>query len=194
MIPFTESLRYDLPLTKDSIVVEVGTYTGGFLHTLVQQSGCRVFGFEPIPDFYDRALLLLLPYDGANVYQLAVGGSTREERWKVHGERTGAFSDGCTDQVVHIRDVAEVFDEFTLLSVDLLTINCEGMEYELLERMIEKDLIQRVRTLHVQWHSVSPQHQERRYALWEKLSHTHEQLWETPAFDNGWDGWRRKNA
>ena len=45
-------LRLDYPLTKDSIVFDLGDYKGDFAYEIHKRYGCYVYVYEPVKKFY----------------------------------------------------------------------------------------------------------------------------------------------
>ena len=58
---FKEKLRYKYPLTKDSVVLDVGGYKGTFAAEIVRRYGCHVYVFEPVFD--------ITPTENIHVYK-----------------------------------------------------------------------------------------------------------------------------
>jgi len=41
------------PLTRDSVVVDLGVNEGAFAHAIIRHYGCRVVGVEPVPELFE---------------------------------------------------------------------------------------------------------------------------------------------
>lgn len=196
MTTFTENLRYVYDLSLDSLVIDAGSHEGNFANLLCEKYGCSVLCFEPIAKYAKLTEEKLKKYVGVMVFNLGIGGRTREETFRLHGNRTGIASQGDEAETVVIRDIAEVLQEFDIDGrakwVDLLKLNVEGMEFEILERIIELGLAPCFKNIQVQFHSVVADPQVRRAVITEKLSHTHNITWIDPQWDIGWVNWRLK--
>lgn len=194
MKPFHESLRYQYPLTPDSIVLEIGCYTGGWAKTMAEKYGCCVLTFEPIKRFYDQAsLLFMLPplSDLVRVENVGIGATTRKETFRIHGELSGVAADGESEEVQIVAvDEALRHDWVRDKVVGVLSINCEGGEYTILEALLDQGRISFFDAIQIQFHSVVPNAIARRDAIRNRLRITHRPAWElTDAMDNSWDGW-----
>jgi hypothetical protein len=68
-------------------------------------------------------------------------------------------------------------------------VNIEGGEYELLERMLERGLTERVCDLQIQFHNFSPDAAERMAAIQRGLAATHRPTYQ---YRFVWENWRRR--
>jgi len=185
---FTEYDKLSWPLNRDSIVVEVGAHKGAFAEQAHRQWGCRVFALEPIPEFFNEARKRLDGYAIVRVIPIALGGASRRERFSVHGEMTGLFANG-DPAYVEVCSVPDFLKHYELPLADLLSINCEGSEYEILECILAEGLATRFRSIQVQPHTCVPDFEARWKKIQDGLSVTHECVWAEPWC---WEGWKLK--
>jgi hypothetical protein len=61
-------------------------------------------------------------------------------------------------------------------TIDLMKINIEGGEYDLLERLIETNMISRIKNIQVQFHDVAPDSLSRMLAIQTSLLKTHSNI------------------
>jgi FkbM family methyltransferase len=199
MKTFSEELRYDLPLTPDSVVLDVGAYHGNWSRLISEKYRCKIIAFEPIGEFYRIAKKNLEGHPNVRLFNLGVGGSTRKETLRVKGDMTGAFADGPPEEV-EIRDVVEVLDEFGRVKspsestdgtwrFDAMKINSEGAEFEILERLLDSGFIGNVNHLSVQPHACVPDHEARWQRIMDRMAETHTLVYNSPWV---WVGWDRK--
>jgi len=167
---FTEQLRYQYPLEAGNLVIDVGGYKGEFASRIHQLYAVDVDVYEPIPDFYHECVANLSLYPIVRVFPHGVGGSARKEILKLETDRTGVFATG-KEVEVNILDVKDVIRD---RKVDLLKINIEGMEYELLERLIETGQVKQIKNIQVQFHKIGDNYQERYEKVYSELLKTHE--------------------
>jgi len=184
-----EEFRLQYPLDSESLVLDVGAYRGDFTRWCIEKWGCLVFAFEPLPCFYNK----LQKVSGLVRFNYGLGGSTRIVMMEARGDSSSIYHEpGAASQPIQIRDVAEVFSRLSR-GVDLMKINIEGGEYELLERMLEKDLVRLVRFFQIQWHGCGAGPQgadEHRLMIRDRLESTHREQW----CENGgqWESWERR--
>lgn len=187
-------IKWDFPLTPDSIVLDVGGYDGSWTSQLIKWLGfCpKVFVFEPITVFYQAACHALKGYEKVRVLNYGLHDSNEDCIFHRDpgGHQTGRYYDSSKESIsVRLRDVAEVLQELGLQNIDLLASNIEGGEYLLLSRLINTKWIERVDRLLVQFHAKLENSEERRMAINKRLSETHTQIYDYPFV---WDSWKRK--
>jgi FkbM family methyltransferase len=185
---FHEGLRYQLPLTPQSVVLDIGAYEGNFSKTLSEKYRCQIIAFEPVAEFYRIAKKNLEGHPNVRLFNLGVGGSTRKETFKIKGSMTSQFADGLCE-IVELRDIAEVFDEFNIEELGCLKINAEGHEFEIIEAMLGWGLQKRVNHLSVQPHACVPDHESRWAEIERRMEDTHTIAYRAPWV---WVGWDRK--
>jgi FkbM family methyltransferase len=178
MKPFTESDRYEYPLTADSLAVDCGVYQGTFSHILHEKYRCRILGFEPISEFYTRSVDRLRPFPNITVFNLGVGATTRLERMSIKGDMTGIFADNPTIEEVQVLAIGEILKP--LGTVDLLKINIEGMEFEVLEAILAEGLAPKLRNIQVQFHAAVPDFERRHADIRRGLLQTHQLTFDAP--------------
>lgn len=182
MKPFTEEMRYDYPLTADSLVIDIGSYKGEFARK-IGQSGCRVIGFEPIKEFWDEAIQNQSPT--TTIYNFALGGKTDYVPFFVRNNSTGRYMESEEIRLCSVIDV----DTMDFEDIDLMKLNVEGSEFDILERMIETGMHKNVDNLQIQFHVVIPDAVERRDKIRKSLSVTHSITYDEPWT---WENWKRK--
>lgn len=194
MKPFHESLRHDYPLTPDSLVVEIGGYCGAWAKTMAEKHGCRVLTFEPVKRFYEQAVMLMkLAQLGerVRVENCGVSEFPRQQVLYLHGELTGANAEGEAEEV-RLIGIDDLLSHPWVAGriIDVLSVNCEGEEYAILDGLMTRGAMSMATNLQVQFHSVAMSALKRRESLRQRLRITHRPAWEIPEdMDNTWDGW-----
>lgn len=174
------NLFFEYPFTKESVVLDCGGYRGEFALDVLRRYGCYVTVFEPISVFAEMIRNSLRSWgDRIEVVNAAIGGKARLEEFHIQNDSTGIFSTSQRVEGCPILDVADVLNEFP--SVDLLKLNIEGMEFEVLERIIELDLVGKLKNIQVQFHPVAPDCEARYKAIRSDLLKTHKLT-----LDHGW--------
>lgn len=180
MKEFTEELRYEYPLTENSVVWDVGAYHGQFACRLIERYGCMVMAFEPVFNSY-------LSYDQLIWIRAALGAKCGLVKFGVSNDWTGKFlkDHGQVEvPVLAIRDLTQNSDP-----IDLLKLNCEGMEYEILECLHRPWEINKFKNIQVQFHQCAPNFEARYDAIAGRLEQTHKLTWRTPFV---WENWTRR--
>lgn len=190
---FSEDLRYSYDLTPDSVVIDLGCYEGTFAAKIHEKYGCRVFAFEPVPEFFERCRDR---FNGHHpkvmVLNLAVGGESGEVEGRINGDESGLYADRGEPWKARMITMREALKLIGEQKVDLLKINTEGSEYALLEDMAREGILSKFKNLQTQWHSVVPDYQRRYDALQSRLALTHHLTFDHGHLDHGWvwQSWR----
>jgi FkbM family methyltransferase len=177
-------------LRDGDIVIEAGAYEGRWVKKVCEQLNCTVYAFEPATRAYEMAQEKLGGYSNVTLRCFALGrqtGTTTLYDCDRDGANTLNEVEGEPSETVPMVDVAEVVEP--LGEIALMHLNAEGGEIEILERLVETGLIERVRMILVQWHRPNDQMRAWVSALIERLSETHE--FERRYY---WGCWKRKNS
>lgn len=189
MKPFTESMRYEYPLTIDSVVLDCGAYEGNFSKQIYERYKCHVIAFEPISRFFKITSENLEKYP-ITLFHAAVGGSSRTETFHIQNDSTGVFAGSPIIEKCQVMGIEEV----TRLPVcngmiDLLKLNVEGMEFEIMKEIWRAGLRSKFRNIQVQFHSVFKDAQSSYEAISEVFSYTHKLTYRAPWC---WENWELK--
>lgn len=158
-----ETLRYEYDINENSYVIDIGSYRREWAHEIEKRYGCIVECFEALDN---RAAW---KFDG----ELEFGG---EFYYSSQLEKVKPYKYKCFD-------IARWIDK----KVDLLKINIEGAEYELIGYLLEKDLIDRIENIQVQFHLVEGMECEKLYLqISEGLKKSHRISWRYPFV---WENW-----
>lgn len=178
---FKEEMRYDYPLTEDSLVFDVGGFNGEFAEGIIKKYGCRVHLFEPV------YWMTIKEIPGLVVNKFGLAGSNRHQEIHIKGNATSIFGRGISlpAEFVKCSTYLMIHD---ICNVDLIKINIEGMEYELLTDMIKTDAISKFNHVQIQFHKL-PDQETLRDMITEQLEKTHVRDW---CYDWIWESWSRK--
>ena len=184
---FTERLKPEFigELSQEDTVLEIGGNTGRDLRHFITSGAGRVLTLVPM--LVNQAVLRLIARKSRaaiTILPFGAGGTTRSATVfrgtsSPHAnEATSLFNNEEQQHAVQVpvRDIVDIFDENNLTAVSLLSINCEGCEYEVLERLVCSKYIMRVRRIIVGWHeSLLPRKRRRswRCSIVQDLSSTH---------------------
>jgi FkbM family methyltransferase len=187
------TLRLDYPLTRESIVLDVGGYEGNWAAQIYERYGCTIHIFEPVPAFAE-SIQKRFPA-GATVYVHPYGLSDQELKTTIYlnNDGTSVHKQKGTACPIELRSAHEVFGELglSIIGVDLMKINIEGCEYELLPHLMNSPVIHSIRDLQVQFHDFVPNASARMTAIQQQLSRTHELMWQ---YRFVWENWRLKGC
>lgn len=192
MTPFTEAMRYDYPLTADSLVIDAGGYEGNWAAEIHKRYGCKIHVFEPVRRFFDALLWKFNETPAIAVHHSGLGGGDcgagKQVEFHVQNDSSGVFAGSPDVEMVKLFGASYVVHGMDR-PVDLLKLNIEGMEYDVLENLLDRDRIKLVRNIQVQFHRIGPDFEKRCVAIRERLSATHELTFFAPWC---WENWRLK--
>lgn len=187
------SLRYDYPLTdRAGTLLDLGGYEGNWTAEMLSRfPQCSSTIFEPLP-VYAHALGDRFDHDArVRICDFGLGSSTRTAPMTVAGDSSSVHAIGDQHEEVQIVDIAEWWECSGLASVDVIKINIEGGEFEILPRLIETGLIQRIEYVQVQFHQFVPDARRQMNAILGQLALTHEPTYRFPFV---WENWRRRDG
>ena len=138
----------DWPLTKKSVVVEVGGYCGRWALQIAERYHCRLYVFEPQPWAWNVCSSVL--GDKATVLPYGLGdesGMLAMRNWETDG---ASFVKAEGQGSGMVREVGAAFKELGIKRIDLMLMNIESYEYVLLPHMLDLGILPR--RLMVQFH------------------------------------------
>lgn len=190
-----EAKRYEYKLDESSFVIDAGGYKGDWSAKIYDKYKCSILVFEPVQSFYQGIKNRFDGNENIDIVNAAIGGSRRDDYISLDGDAASvevmnaqSIFDGVGSEQIKVLDVFESFKINEIESVDLMKINIEGMEYELLERMIETGMIGMVNNFQIQFHDFVPNCQQRRNAIREQLKKTHKCDW---CYEFVWENWSK---
>lgn len=188
-----ETLRLKYPnLNKKSIVFDLGGYKGDFAEKINKKYGCKVYLFEPHPEFYkicaDRF------QSNEKVITLNYGLSDKDGVYKLSDSKDGSSFLNPKHQnkkglECKVKEIFKVLDELNISNIDLMKINIEGGEYPLLLHMATKKKLAFVNEYQVQFHNFINEALSMRDKITKELSVTHEKTW---CYTFVWENWKKK--
>jgi FkbM family methyltransferase len=184
-----DKFRFDYPLERDSLVLDLGGYEGQWASDLYARRPCRIVVFEPITVFADNIAARFARNDDIEVVHCALGAASRKETMHICGASSSSYKQKSDAEIVQFVDAEQWFIDNDIRHVALMKLNIEGGEYELLERLLDADLIARVDDIQVQFHNVAPGSAERMQRIQDRLRQTHAPTYQ---YRFVWENWTRK--
>jgi len=196
-----DTKAYDLG--KDSIVVDVGGYRGAFSQEIVDRYNPNIYLFEPVEEFYEACRSRFKNNSKVALYNLGLSNEDKYVTIYKQGQNSSAFR-GAPDQEqlppdrvygapvpeeIELRDVVRALEELRLEEIDLMSLNCEGGEFEIIPRLIDSGAITRIKNLQIQFHRFAKGADENRAIIREALAATHDERFNYPFV---WESFRRR--
>ena len=184
-------------LDCDSIIIELGTYTGNTAKLLANMyKQATVHTFEPVLSFYNEAIASCKENSNVNCYPFGLGTGNYEFTMYLQGEATSMIKQqpinlpiqktfgfkvaSPAKQTVSLptitcqmQDFFEFLRENQISKIDLLYINIEGAEYDLLTYIFSKNFQTQIKHLVVKFHYPSSENNKKISNIFDILSKTH---------------------
>ncbi len=186
-------ILHEADINADSVVIDVGAFTGSWAQHIVDRYDPVIYAFEPNPNSFKRLQekavnnpkLLPMPY-GLGDQDLTVDFTLNGLGSSMCDERSSHSETPRTK--VEIAAIDRIWSELKFSQVDLMKINIEGAEFLLLDKMIKTDLLKNVNCFMIQFHEWHPGAGRKRRRIREALSRTHRLEWD---YKFVWEKWVR---
>ena len=157
----THNVNY--PLTEDSIIIDLGGYTGVWVQQMVDKYNPYVYVLEPVKQFYDVLNNKFINNDKVKALNYGISKEIKEGMLYMDGDGTSSISSSSVNGVpVKFINFEKLFTDNNLTKIDLLQINIEGDEYDLLDDLIESGFINNFSNVQIQFHNTIKEHVFRR--------------------------------
>jgi len=186
---FTEEIRYKYNLYPNSIVFDVGGYEGEFSKLIYEKVGCYIYIFEPIYNSFKNIKELFKKEEKVKVFHYGLSNRNEETKLFNTGSSTSLFKNNDEGEKIIIKDIYDVLQELNINKIDLIKINIEGEEYNMLKRMIEKNIHNKCKNIQIQFHYFVEKSKESREEIRKELSKTHLLMWD---YQFVWESWEKK--
>lgn len=186
-----ENLRYAYQLKPESKIFDVGAFKGEFSKEMLRKFGSNIWAFEPHPEFCKQlnenfrgeSRVRVLNYGlGSRTEYLRLSNDSNSSSFVAKEKKNQSYVSG------RVLDIAEFLHDSNLGDIDLIKLNVEGMEFDIVSRLIDSGLIAKFRYLQIQWHPLSKSAAAERNALVDELRKTHSLDWK---YDWVWESWSR---
>lgn len=181
-----EELRYEYDLNSNSLVLDIGGYKGQFASDIYARYGCRVLVFEPVVSFAEKIKKRFKLNPNIEVFTFALGSNVRQEIISLIAEGSSLYRDSPDKTTIQFVNVEKFFTEHNIQSVDLMKINIEGGEYELLPKLFEAGLINRIKNIQIQFHELESSSEVRMNEICNELLKTHRPTYQYKFI---WENW-----
>jgi FkbM family methyltransferase len=181
--------RLNYPLSKESLVIDLGAYDGKWAEKVIKKFQCRVIAFEPVKSFYQQATALLSCYPTATVYNYGLGSSTQDLRICLSADGTSLYGEIGEKEIIKIKEIKTELEALKISFVDLLKVNIEGAEYPLFEHLLAQKMQTMFKDIQIQFHILDDESSVKREAIRRELAKTHMLTYDYPFV---WENWRLK--
>lgn len=177
-----QDFRLEHNLTSDSIVFEVGGFTGDFSDRIINKFGCNVCIFEPIIEYYEYLKLKYSSNSKIKVFNYGLESFSGNKPITLSNDGSSIYATvGGLTQMVLLRNVNDVLKELGFEKIDLIELNCEGSEYSILTELHAGPYMSIIETIQIQFHKIdSIVYEKEKAKCREYLATTHTLMWDKP--------------
>lgn len=179
-------------LNHNSVVMDLGGYTGVWAQLIVDLFNPNVYIVEPLEQYYNVANAKFVKNDKVKLMCAGVSQETNEGIIYLNNDGSSSNHKNGNPIKVSLKSIETILNEFNLDYIDLLQINIEGDEYSLLENMIKTGVINKFNTIQVQFHLGIPNDVERRLNIQKGLIQN--DFVQKYNYDFVWEAWIKQIA
>lgn len=184
-----EKLMYDFNLNENSLVFDVGGYKGNWSKKIHEKFNAKIIIFEPVSEFYNY-INNRFNNKQVQVYRYALSNRNATSKIYLNEDGSSLMYQKKKFQIVNEIDINEFIKEKKIKNIDLIKINIEGGEYALLNRMIECNILDKIKTILVQFHKKTEEDVYERKKIIKNILKTHNIKW---SYEFVWECFENKN-
>lgn len=147
---YTHNITYSL--TEDSVIMDLGGYTGVWAQQMIDKYNPNVYILEPVVKFHDGMVSKFKNNSKVRLLNVGVGTEDKDGFIFMSGDATSSNLANGESISVKFNTIDTILEKWGLNEVDLIQINIEGDEYPLLEHMISTGSINKFKNIQVQFH------------------------------------------
>jgi FkbM family methyltransferase len=176
-------------LTSESLVFDVGGYTGVFTDKLVKKYDPYIYVFEPVKEYYEILEAKYVSNKKVKIFRFGLGPKDEKVNIMLEGDKSSLFIESEVAEKIELRDIDKFCKTAKIKSIDLISINIEGGEYPLLQKMLKSGVVKKCKFLQVQFHTFIEDADKMRPEIIKNLLETHTHEFSFPFI---WDGFKLK--
>jgi FkbM family methyltransferase len=185
-----EEKRINYPLNENSIVFDVGGYTGNWGVKMFNKYNCNLYSFEPVKNFYSQ-YKSKIKSSKFKIFNYGILDKDCSMSINVSNDSTSLYRNFANKETIQLRDISSVIDELLITNIDLMQINIEGGEYDVLNRIIDTGKINTIKRLQVQFHDIDTNSLNKKNNIITKLKNSHDLIWKYSEWI--WELWQMKS-
>jgi FkbM family methyltransferase len=138
---YTHNITYDL--NENSIIMDLGGYTGVWANQMIDKYNPNVYILEPIPDFYNIMTEKFKNNNKVHLYNVGISSKNKKGQIFLNGDATSSnIKNGKAVDVI-FKDMGTILNELSLNEVDLLQIinkfkNIQVQFHKTIDNAVEK--------------------------------------------------------
>lgn len=157
------------PLDENSVVVELGGFDGSWVSRMNPKYKSKYYVLEPIKTFYDNINNKFSSDTNIKPIQVGISAEDKKSILYKNGDETTLHKQTGTKEEIQLWSLETLLENIGEDEIDFMQINIEGEEYPLLEDLINKDVIHKVKRMQIQFHTFVEGYGNRRLKIQEGL-------------------------
>lgn len=149
---FTLMLEHNL--SDESIVVDIGAYTGAWIDVMSKKYKCNYYALEPVTKFYNTLSQKFVNNNKIHCYNFGLSTKKQNLKISINGDATSTFDQKEGNEEIRLVELQHFMDSANINTIDLMQLNVEGYEYSLLDSWIELGIIKKINKILIQFHEV----------------------------------------
>jgi FkbM family methyltransferase len=178
------------PMGKNSIVVDVGGFTGDWASRIFCLYQCNIAIYEPTEKLYKQCKNNFGNNNKISIYNYGLSNETKTIEFYGDGV-DGSIYKNYNNNInkINVLKASTDFKNKYPLGINLLKLNVEGSEYDILPDIIENYSVRMIDHILVQFHVNVKDHEQKREDIRKLLNETHNEDW---CYKNIWESWSLK--
>jgi len=174
-------------LNKESVVVDVGGFTGTWAEKIIAKYDPKFFILEPVKSFQNVLDTKFSNNPKVKIIKHGLG-APGDFRISLSGDASSIFNaaNETASETISILSFDDFILKNSIESIDLLQINIEGAEYDLLDQILASSFLTNIKKIQVQFHLNVGNAVEKRDSIRTRFSNTHHN---TLNFPFVWETW-----
>ena len=145
-----ELIFKNIILKDNAVTIDGGGFDGEFTDEILKKKCQNIYIYEPDPDFYKNLIRKYQLDNRVKILNLALFDKDRKMNLSENSNASSIMESTDSGRIINTVDVYNEFKKYE--KIDLLKLNIEGAEYDVLLRLIEKNELNKVKYLLVQFH------------------------------------------
>lgn len=145
-----ELIFKNIILNDNSVTIDGGGFDGEFTDEILKKNCQNIYIYEPDPDFFKNLIRKYQLNNKVKILNLALFDKDKKMNLSENSNASSIMESTNKGRIINAVDVYNEFKKFE--KIDLFKLNIEGAEYDVLLRLIEKNELNKVKYLLVQFH------------------------------------------
>lgn len=190
-----EDRKLDYNLNEESLVFEIGAFTGNTTRQIWNKHHCNIYAFEPVKKFYEQIKTKVPENDKIRLYNIGLAEKTGQFKFFLKDISSSQYVikdknyQEFKEEMCKLKDIEEFIEENNIKHIDLMVLDIEGSEYEFLIRLIKSGKIKIIKYLMIQFHKTVKDCEKKRKEIRKLLKQTHRDKYTLPFV---WEKWERR--